>query len=179
MDAFRQVVIDIMTGSDVVAYSQLDDHRKRVDALIETASRIGGDIDKERAQLLDLLETIAAAAENAFSILPPAECADSATRYREGSRITKAKLGMLSGLIGQITRPDFPQDQLIPTVLTEDAQTISRILDLTGDGAARRDFRVAAEQVLEEAVKEGFSESEAAQKRKALGLVSGFLSPGC
>jgi uncharacterized protein YeeX (DUF496 family) len=111
LDEFRSVVTDIMSTADVVAYSVLDDYRSRVEDLIERASRIGGDTDKERGQLLTLFDTVGAAAEQSLSASQPSESVDI---FRRAFAISKTRLDMISGLVGQITRADFPKDQITP-----------------------------------------------------------------
>ncbi len=120
----------------------------RIEELIGKASQIGGDTAKERAELLKVFEAMASDAEHSIEMLWPVNAAEAVETFREATQSSRRTLQMFSGPIAQFIRNDFPTDDIIPSVLTEDDQTISRFLTVLGNDETMETFRTAAAEIL-------------------------------
>jgi hypothetical protein len=88
---------------------------------------------------------------------------------RQATQSSRRILQMFSGPIAQFIRTDFPTDDIIPSVLTEDDETISRFPAVPGNNETMETFRAAAAEILQRAVSEGYDALVAETKLKALG----------
>lgn len=151
-DAFQALLGDVGSLSGHVETEAILDIKERIDRLYEQCAGLGGDLGNEKQALRRLNDVIMGAVRKAAGDDPLA-----AEELEKEASARETHLGLLEfALVADLLRADSPieRDDLVPTLLSEDADTVRVVMSLF-DAPQQDELRQEAHSLLQRLQSQG------------------------